>query len=229
MSLKLDRVVSIGRSLTEYAAMFRLTPPDLDRRILGVADGPASFNAELRALDRRVVSVDPIYDLPLVEIERQSRAAIDEVVGQMAAQPDEWQWSWHRSADELRKHRHRVLDRFTDDFESGRKAGRYVTASLPALPFPDDAFDLALCSHFLLLYTERLDYRFHLDSLRELLRLAGEVRVYPTLALDGAPSPHLELLLREMRAEGFEAEVLPSEYQLQKGESGMLRVARRDR
>ncbi|HSO05676.1 MAG TPA: SAM-dependent methyltransferase [Pelomicrobium sp.] len=226
MGLALDRVVSIGRSLTEYAAMFRLTPPDLEDRILGVADGPASFNAELRALDRRVVSIDPIYDLPLIEIERQSRAAIDEVVRQMAARPENWQWSWHRSPEALRRHRHRVLDRFTDDFEAGRKDGRYVAAALPELPFPERAFDLALCSHFLLLYAGQLDYRFHVDSLRELLRVAHEVRIYPTLTLEAEPSPHLEPLLRDLRAAGFDAEVLPSEYQLQRGESGMLRVWR---
>ena len=43
----------------EYRRMFRLTEGDLRQRILGCADGPASFNVEASALGVRVVSADP--------------------------------------------------------------------------------------------------------------------------------------------------------------------------
>jgi len=47
MATELEKVVPFGRSMDEYRKMFALTDGDLDRKILGVADGPASFNAEM--------------------------------------------------------------------------------------------------------------------------------------------------------------------------------------
>lgn len=45
--MKLDKVVPFGRSLDEYIKMFHLSSEDLPQRILGVGDGPASFNLSL--------------------------------------------------------------------------------------------------------------------------------------------------------------------------------------
>jgi hypothetical protein len=45
MTFTLDSVVPWGRSFDEYVAMFALSEEDLGRRVLGCADGPASFNA----------------------------------------------------------------------------------------------------------------------------------------------------------------------------------------
>ena len=61
MPFSIDRVVPWGRSAPEYQAMFALDEADLGGRILGCGDGPASFNAEMSAQGRAVVSVDPLY------------------------------------------------------------------------------------------------------------------------------------------------------------------------
>ncbi len=45
--MKLENVVPWGRSLAEYQAMFALSEEELQKRILGCGDGPASFNAEM--------------------------------------------------------------------------------------------------------------------------------------------------------------------------------------
>src|SRR6185295_13865967 len=74
MSMRLEQVVPWGRSLWEYAHMFDLDEATLaSAKILGVGDGPASFNSEMHALGRRVVSVDPIY----VFAADQIRARVD--------------------------------------------------------------------------------------------------------------------------------------------------------
>src|SRR6478672_2260093 len=60
-----------GRSFDEYRRMFRLSEEDLSRPggILGCADGPAAFNAAMRAMGRRrVVSCDPLYQFGADEI-----------------------------------------------------------------------------------------------------------------------------------------------------------------
>jgi hypothetical protein len=64
MGLSLDQVVPWGRSFDEYVAMFALSESELTGKILSCADGPAGFNAGMRARGRKIVSLDPIYVLP---------------------------------------------------------------------------------------------------------------------------------------------------------------------
>ena len=101
-----------------------------------------------------------------------------------------------------------------------------MNAGLPALPFDDGAFDLALCSHFLFLYSQQLDEAFHLASMRELCRVAREVRVFPLLALGAQPSPHVGPVTEALEANGFEARVERVPYEFQRGGNQMLRVTR---
>ena len=91
----------------------------------------------------------------------------------------------------LKRVRMTAMRAFLDDYAPGRAEGRYLDAGLPSLPFADGAFDLALCSHFLFLYSQQFDAAFHVQSIRELCRVAREVRVFPLLALGAQPSPHL--------------------------------------
>jgi len=57
----LDAVVPWGRSFDEYRRMFAMSGADLHSRMLGCADGPASFNAEATRRGLRVISRDPLY------------------------------------------------------------------------------------------------------------------------------------------------------------------------
>ena len=75
------------------------------------------------------------------------------------------------SIEELGEVRLRAMRTFLDDYDAGKAAGRYVEASLPSLPFADAAFDLALCSHLLFLYSRQFDEAFHVAALRELYGL----------------------------------------------------------
>lgn len=50
MAVTISQVVPWGRSLDEYRHLFDLAEVDLAKRIVGVADGPASFNVEMKAL-----------------------------------------------------------------------------------------------------------------------------------------------------------------------------------
>src|SRR6185295_17577448 len=73
MAFKYEEAVPWGRSFDEYCRMFDLTTDDLERSILGCADGPASFNAEMSRLGKRVISCDPLYRFTREQI--QSGAA----------------------------------------------------------------------------------------------------------------------------------------------------------
>ena len=73
------------------------------------------------------------------------------------------------------------MNRVLDDLRRTERKSVYVAARLPRLPFADDTFELAVCSHLLFLYSAELSAEFHLVALRELLRVAGEVQVFPLL------------------------------------------------
>ena len=226
MPFSIDRVVPWGRTFAEYQAMFDLSAADLCRRILGCGDGPASFNAELTALGGDVVSIDPLYAFPGPAIERRVEETFEVVMGEVRRNPDDFVWTHVRSIDELGRRRMGAMRRFIRDYPAGIDQGRYVDASLPELPFPDRSFDLGLSSHFLFLYGDQLDLAFHLAALREMLRVAAEVRVFPLLQIGGAPSPHLPAAVEAMRSEGVEATVEPVPYEFQRGGNRMLRVRR---
>ncbi|MDE0625730.1 MAG: hypothetical protein OXH99_04975 [Bryobacterales bacterium] len=162
MPFSIDRVVPWGRSLAEYQAMFNLAETDLGGVILGCGDGPASFNAEMSAKGRAVVSVDPLYSASAAAIERRVEETFDEVMDEMRRHSDDFVWTHVPSVAELGRRRMAALRRFIGDYLGGKAEGRYVEASLPDLPFDGGAFDLALSSHLLFLYSEQLDMAFHI-------------------------------------------------------------------
>lgn len=228
MAMTLDRVVPFGRTMAEYVAMFNLTDGDLAGRILGAGDGPASFNAEATAARRRVVSFDPVYAFTDVEIRGRFDAVVDDIIAQVKATPGDWVWRNNAGPDALRARRVEALEMFLADYGAGRAAGRYLNAELPTLPFADQSFDLALCSHFLFLYSLHLDVEFHVRAIAELLRVAREVRVFPMLTLAREPSPHLGAVKQWCAANGMVATVEETGYELQKGGDEMLRIGRRE-
>lgn len=102
-----------------------------------------------------------------------------------------------------------------------------MEASLPDLPFDDGAFDLALPSHLLFLYSEQFDLAFHIRALEEMLRVAAEVRVFPLLQIGGTPSPHVEGVVDAFGSRSADATVEPVAYEFQRGGNRMLRLRRR--
>jgi ubiquinone/menaquinone biosynthesis C-methylase UbiE len=93
---------------------------------------------------------------------------------------------------------------------------------LPNLPFENHAFDLALCSHYLFLYSKHVDEALHIASLLELCRVAKEVRVYPLISLDGSRSRHLDAVISVLKNKNIDVSLQPVEYQFQKGANEML-------
>ncbi len=80
MTMKLNEVVPFGRSLDEYRLMFDLADSDLDKKLIGVADGPASVNAEMLALGKYYKSVDPLYNFNPEQIENRFEQVVDGVI-----------------------------------------------------------------------------------------------------------------------------------------------------
>ena len=224
MGFELSEVVPWGRSFDEYVAMFALTEGDLRKRILGCGDGPASFNAVASRRGTDVVSADPIYRFSAEQIESRIDETAATIELELRKNEEEFVWEHFLSVDDAIAARRAAMRVFLKDYSVGSRARRYVDASLPDLLFETGRFDLALCSHFLFLYSERHDAEFHVRSLLELLRVASEVRIFPLLELGSRRSRHLTTVISELLSRGYRPESVEVAYQFQRGGNQMLRI-----
>src|SRR5215510_131863 len=176
MAFSLDRVVPWGRSFVEYQRMLALSERDLEKKILGCGDGPASFNAEATKQGAWVTSFDPLYRYSAEEIRGRIKEVCPEVLEQTRRNRDAFVWREFHSIEALGRARLRAMAQFLKDFTIGHESGRYVAGELPELPFESRSFDLAICSHLLFLYSEQLSEEFHLESVAEMCRVADDVR-----------------------------------------------------
>jgi hypothetical protein len=206
--------------------MFALTDEDLAGDIVGCADGPAGFNAEMCRRGRRVVSCDPLYAFTREEIRGRIAATAPKLIAWARAAAGQFVWDRIASPQQLREVRMAAMKDFLADYDAGRAERRYLDRSLPALGFRDASFDLALCSHFLLLYSDELAADFHVAAVREMCRVAREARIFPLLDLRGERSRHLNPIINGLRDDGFDARVERVDYEFQRGGNEMLRVSR---
>lgn len=226
MAFHYQSVVPWGRSFEEYERMFALTTNDLNLRIIGCADGPASFNAHLSQSGRRVVSCDPLYQLSAQQIQARIDATYEDVIGQTCQNQAKFVWTDIKSPDELGKVRMAAMQTFLIDYEQGKAEGRYVVGALPDLPFERAGFDLALCSHFLFLYSNELSLTFHQQSIEAMCTVAHEARIFPLLTYNAQRSPHVEPLLERLAQAGYSVAIERVRYEFQRGGNEMLRVMR---
>jgi hypothetical protein len=224
MRYELNQVLPWGRSFDEYVRMFNLVDDDLNGRILGCADGPASFNAEMHQSGRSTISCDPIYRFTIQQLKTQIKRASVKIMEQTRKNMSNFMWSSIGSINELRDIRLTAMRKFLNDFEEGKKQGRYIVAELPTLPFDDKAFDIALCSHFLFLYSDRLSLEFHCESIVQLCRVANDVRIFPLIDLDLRPSPYVQPIASGLEKDGFAVSIERVPYEFQRGGNKMLRI-----
>ena len=225
--MTISTTVPWGRTLAEYRAMFSILPGEERLRIVDVGAGPASFCAEWRAGGGKAVACDPVYGLDPVEIERQLSDAAGVLRDFMEDNAHRFVWTTFASPDEVVEARMAAARRFLADFAAPDGARHYLAAGVPALPFEDGVFDLALSSHFLFLYSHLFDADFHVAGISEMMRIAREVRVFPLLDMAGAPSLHVDEVVGRLKEGGFAAQIEPVGYEFQKGGCQMLRVKRR--
>ena len=206
------------RSFDEYRAMFALTDAELGLALLDCPGGAAGFAAVTGAH-----ACDPLYGLEPERLVARAQADRRRAEAYVRAHPEEYAWSFFAGLDDYRARRGAALTAFARDYEAHRD--RYVEASLPELPFADDAFDLALSSHLLFAFADRLDLEFHVAAIEELTRVAQEARIFPVFAMGSGPRLDLTPLRAALAARGIGAELVAVDYRFQRGEPAML-VAR---
>ncbi len=118
-----------------------------------------------------------------------------------------------------------AMEEFLISYEDGRKKGHYISGALPKLSIPDNSFDLSLSSHFLFLHSENLDYKFHYETIKEMLRVSLEARIFPLLDVNAEKSKHLEEILSAF--DSFKISIRKVDYEFQIGGNEMLVVSRK--
>lgn len=226
MAFRLEEIVPWGRSFEEYRGMFALSESDLNERFLGCADGPASFNAELTKRGGEVLSADPLYQFSQEEIRSRIDQVFETVLNETRKNAHEFVWETIPSVEALAQTRQNAMNEFLEDYPRGLKEGRYTKAGLPKLFFREQEFGIALCSHYLFLYSPHLSLEFHLASIRELCRVAREVRIFPLLELGAVPSRHLESVNERLCEEGYRIAIESVPYEFQRGGNQMMRIWR---
>lgn len=202
--------------------MFDLTEAELGLRLLGCGDGPAAFNATLTQRGGKIISVDPVYAFDAEQIRGRISETYATVMAQMRQNQSDYVWGAIPSVEQLGSLRLAAMETFLSDFDPGKQQGRYIPGELPSLPFAQGAFDIALSSHFLFLYSAHLSAEFHVQALQEMLRVSREVRVFPLLTLAGAPSPHLPFVHEHLSKNGLRVAIKRVPYELQRGGNAML-------
>ena len=224
MEINYKDIVPWGRSFDEYIKMFTLTPDDLNLKILDCGGGPSGFNAEMTRRGKKVISIDPIYNLSGDDIEIRINETYDDVINQTRMNAEKFIWQNISSVEELGRIRMAAMKQFLDDYEQGKIEGRYIYTELPSLPFTDKEFDIALSSHFLFLYSSNLSLDFHRKAINEMVRVAREIRIFPLVNVNTIPSPYVEHIKNELVKKGYKVTIEKVDYEFQKGGNEILRI-----
>lgn len=185
--LRQSDVLVSARSLSEYVDMFGLDTADLSGRVLDCPGGAASAVAEICAGGGDAIAVDPQYARGVDDLRSRIVADVDRSVAHLQRREIAYDWDVRGSLVGHEAARRAAAERMLDDLASAPE--RYIAGALPALPLADDSADLALCSHLLFTYSDRMDLVDHVDAIVEMARVAPEVRIYPLVDHSGNPMP----------------------------------------
>ena len=219
--INLEKVAIIGRSLSDYIAMFMLKPDELKgKKIIDFGSGVCSFVKEANDLGINVIGIDPIYSQNSATISERSENDIYNIGKQIEFQKDRFEWSdvTYTGMPQYYSKRLSNLKMFLADFKKNKE--HYLNQSLPKLDFNDKEFELGLVSHLLFLYDNICDYRFHIASIREMMRICKEVQIHPITDLTGKPSKMIRNLKKDLPQ--FDISIELVDYEWHRGSSFTL-------
>ncbi|MBI2784884.1 MAG: hypothetical protein HYX60_00665 [Legionella longbeachae] len=218
------KLVLWGHSVDEYREMFDLSQEDMNSQILEYGCGPNAVNAQQFEEAHQAVSCDPLFVLDKDTLSSKATMIFAEMAEEIRKEQDQFDFSLSGSLERLLEQRQNGMKKFFADYEKGKAEGRYYGATDYHLPYPDFSFDFALSSHYLFADLEDQSVVFHLNVIRELARVANEVRIFPLIDKEGKSSEFLGPVLLQLQKDGYGVEVREVDYHLHKSENAMLRV-----
>ena len=220
----MKRDVLWGHHLDEYTDMFDLSELSFTMRFLEYQSGPSAFQAELRQQAAYLVSYDSWFSLDKAALANEILTSFDARLTQITARQHEFDLRRYGTLEDLVAYRRVGVKKFLQDYELGHTEGRYLSVPSGALPFEHFFYDFALSAHhfFSLVVPQTVDY--HVQKIRELARVAKEVRIFPLVDANGIPSPLLGPVLLALQHDNYGVEVRDVSYHLQPKGNAMLRI-----
>ena len=213
--------IFIGRTWKEYLKMFNLNLDDMvDGKFLDCAAGASSFTAEMSKKGYNIRAVDILYnEEPNVLCDKCKEHL--EILVEGLGSVDHFVWSFFRDLEDLKKQRTQACIEFIEDYSIHKK--RYIAGDLTALPFEDNSFKMVLCSHLLFIYDHRLDYDFHLKSIKEMIRVSSsELRIYPLVKNKGMKSEFVKRIINDLH--DVNIDIVKVDYEFRKGGNEMIKI-----
>jgi Methyltransferase domain len=216
--------IFIGRTWAEYLKMFNIVSEELfEGKILDCAAGASSFTAELSKRGGEAVAVDLLYNETaddLCDKYSEHMSVLLEGLGST----DHFVWKFFSNLDDLKAQRNQACKEFISDYRDYR-GKRYIAADITNLPFDDNTFSMVLCSHLLFIYDHRLDYTFHLNAIKEMIRVtSGDLRIYPLVKKKGMKSVFVERIFNDLH--DVDVKIVSVDYEFRKGGNEMIKISK---
>jgi hypothetical protein len=203
------------------------------KTVLDCCAGPAAFAMQAQEWNIHVTACDQRYGQSAEDLRQTVDSDAISVLNKQKKTPE----YFHKELVPVESRR-QAMELFLQDYERNLGSGRYVFATLPVLPFPDQRFALALCANFLFIYSSiesggmmensPFDYQFHQDSIAELLRVSkGDVRLYPLQGPKMTEHKYLQPIRQYFSDQGFEVQIEPVRQRDIIGAEKMLRIGRK--
>lgn len=222
-NFKIKGPIFIGRSYDEYIKMFNLNLDKLKySKILDCASGASSFTAEMTKNGYNVQAVDIVYDEKPEILKKRCNHHLDVLVESLSNIQDLFVFNYFKDLKEMKNIREESCETFFKDYKNNKS--NYTKSNLLNLPFPDNYFNLVLCSHLLFIYDHRLSYKFHFNAINEMLRVSSsEVRIYPLVKHKAVYSKYVDKIIEDLSLKA-DINVEKVDYEFRKGANEMMRI-----
>jgi len=219
------KLVLWGHDVDDYSEMFALSEQQLNSSLLELGCGPSAVNSQITERGGNIISCDKMFAKDKDSLQHYVDEVFDFMIDEVEKHQQLFQWGAYGSLEHFVAKRRQGIELFFKDFDQGKEQGRYISAKKDdELPFADFSFEVALCSHYLFANLDNQDVDYHLRVIRELARVAKEVRLFPLIDRDANVSQFLGPVLLGLQQQNFGVEVKQVDYNLQPKGNAMLRV-----
>ncbi|MEO7310721.1 MAG: hypothetical protein ABIX01_09995 [Chitinophagaceae bacterium] len=211
-----------GRTLEEYQKMFGLGDIPTSTQILSIADGPSTFNKQLRDKEINIVSVDPIYELSIDNLKEVFKQSYQFNKGLFYNNRENFLFKDDTEIEALLQKRQSTFNAFITDY--GLNKQYYKFGQLPTLDFATNSFDLCVSSNLLFIFDHIFDLTFHIQSVKEMLRVAKELRIFPLYDINGNESKNLKSVIEYLDQNNYQWTIQTNDYYVYKDGNKFLQV-----
>ncbi|HBB52397.1 MAG TPA: hypothetical protein DCZ80_00665 [Legionellales bacterium] len=214
-----------GHHYFEYQDMFDLPKQPKEKRVLEFACGVTAVNQELTQNNFQVVSCDPGFEADEKKTHQRFLENFDLQIKNIHEHPHRFDLNKYGGLEQLIQKRQEGMQTFFKDYQKGCKEGRYQHLNFKKpLNFENSSFDLVLCANYLFTDLVEQDVDFHVTAIKEMLRLAHDVRIYPLTNYKAQPSQILGPVLLALQLLGYQVSVQEVPFRFVPESKAMLRI-----